>query len=157
MKWILIITLIVIIMIIASSVSRQYKEKFEFYTNLKIFLEKYKINVSFQQTKLNDILLVDRSNKSYEIFILAFKEFLKTGELSMDNLKILDVDETIELERIIRSLGLYDVKHELTQIDGFILTISGRLEKAERDKNKLCPMILKLSLLFAIGVSILLI
>ena len=144
-------------MVIATSVSRQYKEKFEFYDSLKIFLEKYKINVSFQQTKLNDMLILEKSNRYFDLFILEFKEFLRNGELHLEHIKILDNEEIDELDRIVKHLGIYDIKNELAQIDNFILTIDTKLKKAEQDKKKLCPMIIKLSLLFAIGVAILLI
>ena len=38
MKWFLIAVLIAVIMIIAYSISEQYKDKFDFYNNLKSFL-----------------------------------------------------------------------------------------------------------------------
>ena len=39
MKWILIIILIFVIMVIARGVSEQYKQKYDFYLNLKSFLQ----------------------------------------------------------------------------------------------------------------------
>ena len=56
-----------------------------------------------------------------------------------------------------KNIGRYDVRNELGQIDSFLATIEVKLKKALDDKNKLSPMILKLSLLFAIGLAILLI
>ena len=44
MKWLLIIVLVFVIMIIAYSLSEQYKDKYDFYLNLKNFLNQFKIN-----------------------------------------------------------------------------------------------------------------
>ena len=41
MKWFLIIVLIFVIMLIAHSLSEQYKEKYYFYDNLKKFLNNF--------------------------------------------------------------------------------------------------------------------
>ena len=46
-KWILIVVLIVVIMLIAYSVSEQIKDKYDFFNNLKQFLNQFKINVAF--------------------------------------------------------------------------------------------------------------
>ena len=50
-----------------------------------------------------------------------------------------------------------NVENELCQLENFMIKIDNELKKAEQEKVKLCPMILKLSLLFAIGVAIILI
>ncbi len=157
MKWILIITLIVIIMVIAVSVSRQYRQKFEFYSNMKTFLERYKVNVSFKQEKIYDILSAHDGNIQFAPFISAYRDYLKSGDLNFSTIKVLDSEEITEIEGIVKSLGNYDQKNELAQIESFSLTIASRLKKAEEDKMKICPMILKLSFLFAVGVAILLI
>lgn len=157
MKWILIGVLILIIMIIAYSVSEQFKEKFDFYKNLKSFLNKFKLNISFKQEKITDFLNKIKSKKQFNLFINSYKEFLKNGEFNLQEIKILDEEEKVELERIVKSMGTLDVNNEINQIETFLLEIDSKLKKAEEDKNKLCPMILKLSLLFAIGLAILLI
>ena len=53
MKILLIVVLIFVIMLIAYSYSEQYKDKFDFYNNLKSFLMQFKINLSFKQAKIN--------------------------------------------------------------------------------------------------------
>ena len=55
-KWILIIILIVVIMLIAYSVSEQIRDKYDFFNNLKQFLNQFKINVAFRQEKINEFL-----------------------------------------------------------------------------------------------------
>lgn len=157
MKWFLIIVLISAIMLIAYSVSEQYRDKFDFYTNLKLFLQQFKLNVSFRQQKINEFLNTIKPKKQFKLFVEDYKTYLKTNQLSLTNIKILEPDEREELSRLVTNLGNHDAKNEVHQLDGFLATLELNLTKATEDKNKLCPMIIKLSLLFAIGLAILLI
>lgn len=157
MKWFLIIVLICVIMLIAYAVSEQYKDKFDFYNNLKLFLQQFKINVSFRQEKINEFLNDLKPKKQFKIFIDEYKSYLKTNEINLSNLKLLDDEEKEELASFICNLGKFDVKTEINQLENFLAALELKLTKASEDKNKICPMIIKLSLLFAIGLSILLI
>ena len=157
MKWFLIIVLICVIMLIAYAVSEQYKDKFDFYNNLKLFLQQFKINVSFRQEKINEFLNDIKPKKQFKIFIDEYKSYLKTNEINLSNLKLLDDEEKEELASFICNLGKFDVKTEINQLENFLAALELKLTKASEDKNKICPMIIKLSLLFAIGLSILLI
>lgn len=157
MRIILIIVFILIIMIIALSVSKQYIEKTKFYNRLKIFLEELKVNMSFKQAKLKECLSLHEESKTFRQFIMAYKEYLDTGMLNFDNIKILNNEEIEELINIISSIGRFDVKNEILQLDSFIAKVNTRLNNANEEQKKICPMIIKLSLLFAIGIVILLI
>lgn len=157
MKWILIILLIGVIMIIAYSLSEQYKEKCDFYSNLKNFLNQFKLNVSFKREKVSEFLKQVNSKKQFKIFIEEYQNYLSKGELNLTRIKALDSEDLPVLEEIVKSIGKLDSKNEITQLDTFLVTVTDRLNKAEVDKNKLCPMIIKLSLLFAVGIAILLI
>ena len=157
MKWILICVLICVIMLIAYAVSEQYKEKFDFYNNLKTFLNQFKINLSFKQEKIIDFLNKTKAKKQFNIFIREYKHYLKNNEINLSDIKILDIEEKNQLENIIKNIGGMDAKNEINQIETFIIEIDNKLKQAEADKNKLCPMIIKLSLLFAIGLAIILI
>lgn len=157
MKWLLIIILIFVIMLIARSVSEQFKEKFDFYYNLKLLLNQFKINLSFKQEKIINFLEKIESKKQFNIFINSYKNYLFTNKLDLSEIKILNYEEKKELEMIVKSIGVLDIKTELSQLETFTLQIEERVKKAENDKNKLCPLILKLSLLFAIGLAIILI
>lgn len=157
MKWVLIIVLIFVVMLIARALSEQYKEKFDFYSNLKSFLQQFKINVSFKQEKIIDFLNNLKPKKQFNLFIKEYKNYLKNNTFNFKEIKILEIDEKNQLENIIINLGKFDAKNEINQLDIFLLEIDEKLKKAESDKNKLCPLILKLSLLFAVGLAILLI
>ncbi len=156
-KWILIIILVVVIMLIAYSVSEQIKDKYDFFYNLKQFLNQFKINVSFRQEKINEFLEKNNSKKQFKLFIDEYSNFLKTGELNLEKIKVLEDDDKDILQDIVKNIGKYDAKNEINQMEAFLLTVDAKLSKANEDKNKLCPMIIKLSLLFAIGLAILLI
>lgn len=157
MKWILIIVLICVIMLIARSLSEQYSDKYNFYYNLNNFLNQFKINLSFKQTKILEFLNSVESKKQFKLFIDRYKEYIATNKLDLSEIKILEDDEIKELEDIVQSIGKFDANNELNQISGFQASIEMKLKKAEENKQKLCPMIIKLSLLLAIGLAILLI
>ena len=157
MKWVLILILIIVIMLIAYSISEQYKDKFDFYDNLKEFLNQFKINLSFKQEKILNFLNNTKSRKQFGMFVEAYKGYVNHNEINLREINILDDDEKRQLEEIITNIGMMDVANEIKQIENFIVQIEEKRKKAKEDKNKLCPMIIKLSLLFALGVAIILI
>jgi len=157
MKWILIGVLIAVVMLIAYSVSEQYKEKYDFYLNLKNFLNQFKLNLAFKQEKIINFLNNIKSKKQFNLFIQEYKNYLNNNELNLSQIKILDADEKQQLSEIITNIGSMDVTNEIQQLETFLLVIEEKLKTAEEQKQKLCPMILKLSLLFAVAVSIILI
>ena len=144
-------------MIIARSLSEQYRAKYDFYNNLHQFLNKFKINLGFKQTKVMDFLKETKSQKDFKQFIESYKTYLETSNLDLSSIKILEDEEKKELEDIIQNTGKLNVNGELNQIESFLCAVEIKRTNAEENKNKICPMILKLSFLFAIGLSILLI
>ncbi len=157
MKLILIIILISVIMLISYAVTEQIKDKFDFYSNLKNFLTQFKINISFRQDKILEFLNKTKCKKQFALFIEDYKQYLKTNELSLVNIKILDEEEKTDLIDIVNNLGKHNIENEIGQIEAYLNTIDIKLNKAKDDKDRLCPMIIKLSLLFAVGLAILLI
>ena len=144
-------------MLIARAVSEQYKDKYDFYYNLKLFLSQFKINLSFRQAKINEFLKELKPRKYFKAFILEYQSYINGNTLNFETIKILESSEKEELKLIIEKMGRNDSKSEISQIEQFLASVETNLEKAEKEKTKLCPMIIKLSLLFAIGISILLI
>ena len=157
MKWFLIVVLISVIMLIASSVSQQYIDKYDFYSNLKNLLNQFKMNISFKKEKILDFINSHHSKSHFKILIESYKDYLATNELNLNKLELLDSDEKKVLADILTNLGNYDTENEINQINNFILQIDEKLNKAKEEKQKFCPMIIKLSLLFAIGLAIILI
>lgn len=157
MKWVLIVLLIFAIMLIANALSQQYKDKCEFYNNLKNFLNQFKINVSFKKEKIPNFISNTYCKKQFKVFLDAYKDFLNTGNLDLTNLKILEENEKLELSDIVQNLGKYNSENEDKQLNGYLVIIEEKLLRAQEEKSRLCPMIIKLSLLFGIGLAIILI
>lgn len=157
MKWFLILALIVLIMLIAISVSEQYKDKYDFYNNLKSFLNQLKLNISFKSDKLNRFLQQIKPKKHFKTFILEYQKYLATNKFNLSNLDLLEEEEKVELSNIVTNIGKLDKANEIKQIDLFLLSVEAKLALAYENKTKLCPMIIKLSLLFALALAVLLI
>ncbi len=144
-------------MLIARAFSEQYKDRYDFFYNLKSFLNHLRLNISFKQDKISNFLMKTEAKKQFKSFINSYQNYLKTNILSFDEIVVLEDSDKVILADIIKNVGKFDVKNEINQLDNFALIVDEKLEKAKADKEKLCPMILKLSLLFAIGLSIVLI
>lgn len=157
LKWVLIFVLIGLIMLIAISFSEQYKDKYDFYYNLKSFLTQFKINVTFKQEKIVDFLLKIKCKKQFNLFIKDYLNYIKTNKLDLSDLKILDVDEINELEEIIKNTGSLNGENEIKQLNSYLVNVEDKLNKAAENKAKLCPMIIKLSFLFSVALAIILI
>ena len=157
MKWVLICVLIVVIMIIARALSEQIIDKYDFYFNLKNFLNNFKLNVTFRQDKVLDFLNNTKCRKQFKLFVEDYKVFLVDGNLDFENLKMLNEEEKQELSDVVKNLGRLNARGEINQTEGFLGLVEARLNQAENDKVKLSPLILKLSFLFALGLAILLI
>lgn len=157
MKWVLIFVLICVIMIIAKSLSEQYADRYDFYYNLKQFLTRFKLNLSFRQTKIMEFINSLKPKKQFRLFIESYKNYLNTSSLNLSTIKILETEDKQVLEDIVKNTGKLDSQNEINQIDSFLCVIDSKLTKAEQDKNKICPLILKLSFLLAVGLAILLV
>lgn len=157
MKIALICLLICIIMVIAVSVSQQISDKLDFYCNLKLFLEQFKINVNFKQEKIKDFLLNTKPKKHFKVFINSYLNYLEKNQIKLEENTILDSNEVKELENIILNLGKFDVNNEISQLNSFLININEKIKICEEEKKKFCPLIIKLSLLFSIALAILLV
>lgn len=157
MKWFLIFVLISTIMLIAYAVSNQYRDRLDFYTNLTQFLKKFKLNISFRQDKVEQFISETKPRKQFKQFILTYKNYITTGKLNLAEINVLTDEEKSALTNIIINIGRFDANNEIKQTEQFIAEMEDKRKKAEEDKNKLCPLIIKLSLLFAIGLSIVLV
>ena len=157
MKITLIIILIFVIMLIARAFSEQYKDRYDFLNNLRNFLKHLRLNISFKQDKISKFLQNIEAKKQFKIFIKSYQKYLNSNEFDLKEITILEEDDKKILKDIIKNVGKFDAQNEINQLDNFLLIIEEKLSKAKEDKEKLCPMILKLSLLFAIGLSIVLI
>ena len=144
-------------MIISTSISVQYKERYNFFNQLKLFFQQFKLNVSFKQEKIETFLKSFKAEKQFALFINSYQNFLKGEELNLSSIKILEESEKQELIEAIKNIGNYNTKSEIEQLDLYIELANVRLNKAKEAKQRICPLIIKLSLLFALALAILLI
>ena len=74
------------------------------------------------------------------------EDALRRSESTLDRIK-----------EIVLSIGKLDIKAELAQLDTYIEETKSLLDSAKQDKQKICPLIIKLSLLFGLTLAIVLI
>lgn len=156
MKYILMLALIGVIMVVAQGVCKQYKDKYALFESIGEFFRQMRLNLGFQKQKIKEILnqtTLKRTNK--EIYS-AYLEYLDKGTaLDLSFVKLLDITEQEQLTNMLRSLGKNDTLGELKQLDAYDIYLKDKIDTARRDKDKYCPLITKLSFLFALGLAIL--
>jgi len=156
MKYILMLCLIGVIMLVAQGVCKQYRERYSLYEALGDFFRQMRLNLGFQKQKIREILnrtTLKRVNK--EIY-MAYLDYLDKGsDLYLDFVKILDDNEQEYLRKMLISLGKNDASGEIKQLDSYEIYLKDKIERTRIEKEKYCPLIIKLSFLFAIGLAIL--
>lgn len=156
MKFILLIALVAVIMLVAQGVSKQYKEKYALYEALGDFFRQMRLNLSFQKQKIKEILNQATIKKHNKEIYTAYLNYLDNGKtLDLSEVRILDDTETEQITNMLLSLGKNDASGELKQLDAYDIYLRDKIETTRRDKDKYCPLITKLSFLFAIGLAIL--
>lgn len=158
MKLILIILLVVLIMLVAFGISKQYKNRTIFFTDLLDFLNKYDLNIGFKKEKL---LLFCKSyvakDEMKDVLMRFIKHLELQTEFEISDVNILQEDEREFVKDLFLKLGSGDYQTEKEQLKIFKDTIKSKIDESIKLKNKYCPMIIKLSFLFGICLAILLI
>lgn len=158
MKVVLMITLVVVIMLIAKGVAKQYIDRYDLYVAMKDFFKQMELNISFQKQKINEILNKSNIKKVNKGIYLSYLDYLTRGkELDLSFIKIIDSDERDYITSMLISLGKNDASSEIKQLKVYEQYLSDKINACKSDKDKLCPLIIKLSLLFALGLVIVLI
>ncbi len=158
MKLILMLGLIVVIMLVAKGVARQYADRYELYVALKDFFRQMELNIGFQKQKINEILTKSNIKKVNKEIYSGYLEYLSNGKsLDLSFVKFIDSDEQEYITNMLLSLGKSDTLNELKQLKSYDEYLSDKINTCKQEKDKLCPLIIKLSLLFALGLVILLI
>ena len=156
MKYVLMLALIGVIMMIAQGVCKQYRERYILFEALGEFFRQMRLNLSFQKQKIKEILnqaTLKRSNK--EIYT-TYLDYLENGNgLNLNNITLLGITEQEQITRMLISLGKNDTAGELKQLEAYDIYLKEKIENSRKEKEKYCPIITKLSFLFALGLAIL--
>lgn len=156
MKYILMMCLIGVIMIVAQGVCKQYRDKHALLEALGDFFRQMQLNLNFQKQKIKEILNQATIRKVNKDIYIAYYNYLDKGEkLDISFANILDDTEQEQITNMLLSLGKNDTTGELKQLESYEMYLRDRIENARRDKDKYCPLITKLSFLFAVGLAIL--
>lgn len=156
MKYLLMLALIGVIMIIAQGICKQYRERYALFESLGQFFRQMRLNLSFQKQKIKEILnqtTLKRTNQ--EIYINYLNYLEKGSPLDLGFVRILEDNEQEQLTNMLRSLGKNDTNGELKQLDAYDIYLKDKIELTKKEKDKYCPLITKLSFLFAVGLAIL--
>lgn len=156
MKYLLMIALIGVIMLVAQGLTRQYKDRYALYGSFGEFFRQMRLNLNFQKQKIKEILNQATIKKTNKDIYVAYLNYLDQGTpLDISFVKILDETEQQQLTSMLLSLGKNDTSGELKQLDAYDIYLKDKIDATRRDKDKYCPLITKLSFLFAIGLAIL--
>ena len=156
MKYLLMFAMIGVIMLVAQGVCRQYRDRYGIYESLNDFFRQMRLNLSFQKQKINQILnqtTLKRTNK--DIYVAYLNYLDKNDNLNLDFVKVLDETEREQLTNMLLSLGKNDTSGELKQLDAYDIYLKDKMDTTRLEMDKYCPLITKLSFLFAIGLAIL--
>ena len=156
MKLVLMICLVVIIMLVAQGVCRQYKERFALFDALSDFFRQMRLNLGFQKQKIKEILNQATIKKTNRDIYMAYLQYLEKGvELDFSFVRILDDVEQERLTNMLKSLGKNDADGEIRQLDAYDIYLRDKIAITKAERDRYCPLITKLSFLFAIGLVIL--
>jgi Icc-related predicted phosphoesterase len=150
------LALIGVIMLIAQGVCRQYRERCALFEALGEFFRQMRLNLSFQKQKIKEILNQATLKKTNKDIYISYLNYLEHGDIiDISFVRILEDDEQEQITKMLCSLGKNDTSGELKQLDAYDIYLKDKIERSRLEKEKNCPLITKLSLLFAIGLAIL--
>ena len=151
----LLLILVVMIMLIALGVVKQYKDRHNIFLELSMLLNEYELNIGFKKEKLKKIVSnFKATGDTKQILHIYLDNFNNTNNINLDSVKILQSDERSYLISMFKKLGTSDYENEKLQLLNFKAYIKDKLMESKEKKNKLCPLIIKLTFLFALGVAI---
>lgn len=156
MKYILMICLICVIMLVAQGVCKQYKDRYLLFESLSEFFRQMRLNLGFQKQKIKEILNQTNLKKTNKDIYTAYLQYLEEGtNLDLSFVHILDDAEEEYIAKMLHSLGKHDTAGEIKQLEAYDMYLKDKITKTLNEKEKYCPLITKLSFLFAVGLAIL--
>ena len=155
-KLILLICMVAIIMAVAQGLCKQYRDRYSIFEALNDFFRQMRLNLGFQKQKIKQILNQATIKKTNKDIYTAYLNYLEKGQaLDLGFVRVLDELEQEHITNMLLSLGKNDTAGELKQLDAYDIYLQDKISATKAEKDKFCPLITKLSFLFAIGLAIL--
>ena len=149
--------LMLLIMLIANGVSRQFKDKCSLYGNIIDFLNSYELNIGFKKDKMVQLIEKHKTIDCSKMMFVDYLDYLKHDkEFDKSNFKMLEEDADYVIE-MFKDLGHGDYEQELKKTENYKQYLKKKFLLAEEKQKKLCPLITKLSFLFGLVVVLLII
>ena len=156
MKYILMLALIIVIMLVAQGVAKQYRERYAIFEALNEFFRQMSLNLGFQKQKIKEILNQASIKKVNKDIYSEYLDYLENGkDIDLSFVKVLEETEEEYITKMLKSLGKNDTASEIKQLEAYQLYLKDKIAVTKAEKDKYCPLITKLSFLFAIGLAIL--
>lgn len=151
-KFVLICILIALIMFIAKQVSKQYKDRYEAYCDILRFIQDYQLNIGFKKEKIRSLTskYTDKTN-----VLGCYNKYLSSGIFDLGSVKLLTDEEKNQIKDYFEKFGNGDYETESGLIKITKSYIEEKIVETKKMKDKWCPMIIKLTFLFSIGLAIL--
>lgn len=156
MKYLLMVAFVVVVMIVAQGVCRQYKERCVLFESVNDFFRQMQLNLSFQKQKIKEILEKTSIKKNNREIYTIYLEYLTSGKtLDLSGIKILNEAEQEQISGMLLSLGKNNTESEIKQLEVYEKYLQDKIQSSKQEKEKYCPLIIKLSFLFSVGLVIL--
>lgn len=156
MKYLLMLALIGVIMTISQGVCRQYRERYALFAGLGDFFRQMRLNLSFQKQKIKQIINQSTLKRNSQEIYTTYLRYLEKGDkIDIGFVRVLDDKEQEQITNMLYSLGKNDVSGEIKQLEAYDIYLKDKIERTRIERDKYCPLITKLSFLFAIGLAIL--
>lgn len=156
MKYLLMIAFVVVVMIVAQGVCRQYRERCVLFESVNDFFRQMQLNLAFQKQKIKEILEKTTIKKNNREIYTIYLEYLNSGKaIDLTSIKILDDTEQEQISSMLLSLGKSNAESEIKQLEVYEKYLQDKIQSSKQEKEKYCPLITKLSFLFSVGLVIL--
>lgn len=159
MKFVLIIVLVALCTYVGYGFSKFYVNRYDFFKEFVLFLNKVNLSINFSKDKLKNILGEYKTPSKELTFILKnFLVCLEQKNLSEKQLfagcKLLKSEEKSTLLAFFNSLGRFDLAGQTKHIESFAKDFELRQKHAEQEKNKYSPLFTKLGLIIGVLISL---
>ena len=162
MKYVLIVVLISCCTYIGFGVSRYYKNRKDFFSDLVMLLDKLRLDINFSKEKIGDIIsnfspLSNHFNKLRNNFLSILDTNKFDEEVLIEGINILKDDEISCLISFFKSLGRFDIENQTRQIVSFKEEFQKFESECNQKKQKYGSLFIKLGFIIGVLISLLIV